>query len=553
MSRMARENILATYGNQGLFPAGQDVFALDGTLNASPGQMFIWNMQTRKSLGAGITTATNDRIVISVAVDNVKFRSVFGDQLFGNAISAATASAPTCGVADIWDLYWDCLECGDAVSVNITVKDDKSFTEYPYNRGATYSHTMKMDDCPCDSCGTPVNQFALACKIRDTINAHGLLDSGKRPIFNKKNFNEDIPYTAHVLYGGNNAVVGTPATNPTTKVYCIDPKPASGCVGCISVNGPVLTTFSFNGGAPIAFKFVSNPANPAETLLSQLDYAATQITTALAGNGSAVVTKGAGACCSYRLEVNTCYTDFALTGYVPCENYNPFATPSLADTSCLTCAAPPVGKAWKYGVRIVSKPVNYDCKCFPNLDGISLMIRTLQVNVKGFENSSSFVRQVSKAAAPENMGYQWVKRDFKSDNGGDGRGHDAFTHLGYGSIGTGLLGRGREDVMTICDTSYCSYDINHSLPYKDTGIHGNLYATRGRSIVLIPSSDLITIADFEGVFNPYLISSGGGKLAVTCNTLYPHTDEAGVALQPTVDQTQIEFPTRFNDPNGFNI
>jgi hypothetical protein len=518
MSRQSRENILVTHSDQGVYGAGLDVFTADGYLKPAPGQLFIWDPKTLLSLGVGITVATYDKVIFSVAIDRTKFRSVFGDQLYGCAIDSVTASAPACGTADIWDIYWDCLGCGDTVSINVTVKDDKSFTEYPYNRGATYTHTMRLPDCPCNTCEDTTDQFALACKIRDTVNANGLLDSGSRPIFNKKNFNEDIPYTAHVLYGGDVAVAGVPATNPTTKVYCIDPTPVSGCVGCISVDGPAFTTFDFNESeGPFTFTDISSP-----TLLAQLDSIAEQINTALAGRGSAVVTKGAGICCPYRLEVNTCYTDFAIAGYTPCENYNPFATPSPADTTCLNCAASPTGKLWKYGVRIVSKPVKYDCSCYPNVDGISLLIRTLEVNGVGFENGGFFKRQVSIASAPSNLGYQWAKRDYKSDNGGDGRGHDAFTHLGYGSLGTGLLGRGRENIMTVCDTSYCAYTIQHGIPSKTTSFHGDPTNTNGRSVVLIPSSDTTTLVDFEAILNGYITSAGCPiKTAVTCGIEIP--------------------------------
>lgn len=517
--RIARENILATTGDQGVYGAGLDVFTADGYLKPNPGQLFIWDPKTRLSLGVGATVATNDKIVISVARDRTSFRSVFGDQVFGCAIDAVTAKGATCGTPDIWDIYWDCLNCGDKVSLNITVKDDKSFNEYPFNRGATYSHTMKLPDCPCDTCSTETDQFRLACEIRDTINANGLTDAGRRPIFNKKNFNEDVPYTAHVLYGGTVAVQGDPSQHPTTFVYCIDPTPISGCTGCISVDGPAFTTATFGGevGTTVTFDGVSSP-----TLLAQLDSIADQITAGLAGYGSAVVTKGAGICCPYRLEVNTCYEDFKLTGYTPCEQYNPFATPYTADTTCLNCDVNPTGKVLKYGVRIVSKPVKYDCSCFPNVDGISLMLRTLQINAVGFPQGGFYKRQVSAASAPTNLGYQWVKRDVKSDNGGDGRNHDPFTHLGYGTFGTGLLGRGREDIMTTCDVSYCSYIIEHGIPSKTTSFHGDPTSTKGRSIILIPTSDTTTIADFEAIFNGYITSSGCPvKDAVTCGVEIP--------------------------------
>ena len=78
--RKAFENLLFSCGNQGLYPADQDIFDCDGNVLVPPGRLAIWDPKTRKSLGPGITVADYDKIVISVGIDQYNLRSNFAEE-----------------------------------------------------------------------------------------------------------------------------------------------------------------------------------------------------------------------------------------------------------------------------------------------------------------------------------------------------------------------------------------------------------------------------------------------------------------------------------------
>lgn len=536
--RKISEKIIATCGNNGLYPAGLDVFDDEGHVLVPPNTLAIWDVVTKKSLGPAITVASNERIVISVGIDEWSMRSSFNDMIYGNSIQAATAEASKCGVPQIVDLFYDCVNCGDDYTVNVTVDNNTVKNQFPYNKKATYSASVSLDCCACDSCPSGIDARALSCALKDSF------DEKRAPLTKRSTHipsrNNVYPkgFTTHILYGGD-----TPLAL-TTKVFCINTV-KDVCTGdCIHAN-TALTNISFTditlpvpALVNVPLTFTVDPANPTMTFLYQLTSVANQITKALKGNGSAVITKGFGKCCPYRLEVNTCFADFAITGQVPCEEYNPFTTPITLDPACKDCGPTPT-KAFTQGLRFIADPVEFTCKCTPNLNPIYDKGNKIEVfPAKGFACGQWAVREVQKGALPENLGYDWIMRDYMSDNGGMGRGHDGYEWTNYGAAGY-PLDRGRSGGIgrcVSCAGTYCSYVLEHSIPHNDVTVHGHAHATRGRTIVLIPSEDAITRAEFETAINSYITSSGSPmKQSILCS----------------VDQDQIEAPVRYPDANGY--
>ena len=67
-------------------------------------------------------------------------------------------------------------------------------------------------------------------------------------------------------------------------------------------------------------------------------------------------------------------------------------------------------------------------------------------------------------------------------------------------------------------------------------MRGVRHATRGTTIVLIPTQDAVTRADFEALINAYITANNPiVKATVTCAS----------------DQDQIEAPVRYPDSNGY--
>jgi hypothetical protein len=514
--RKIRENFLVSSGDQAIYAAGLSMFNSDGTTKVSPGQLAIWDPKTAISLGSAITCSDYDSIVISQGLSNGKLRSCFGDILHGCEVKALNVETPICGVPDIWDFYIDStIGCNENFSITITVDDDDTRNLFPWNKKETYTYSVDSKDCACSTCDSGFDAFKLACKLRDQINNNGY---NELPV-NKKGIFKNIPayskkFTASLLYAG--------AT--TSIVYCINPIAGSACEKCVDADVHIRS-MKFDTDTVVTFTGTSNAAGDA-TLIEKLDTIVKQINEALGDNGSAVITKGAGSCCPWRLEINTCFGDFelhsnllgtsAIVACTPAED--PFSEITIANT-CPNCTALET-KTFAAGLRIVSAPL--DLKCDPRaaapnpVEGIGL--RKLEVfPTKGFGCGKSYVYHKQAAGAPENLGYHFQWQEFVSNNGGAGRGHENFVRQGYGHLGL-PLGIGRESaVETICKETYCSYAIEHSIPYRDQSVYGNHVSPRGTTIVLIPSGDATTQTEFEAIINNYIPSCACPvKTAVTC-------------------------------------
>lgn len=548
MSRISRENILAAYGDQAVFPSNQAVFSADGFSNIAPGQLAVWDPVTLKSLGAGITPATKGRIVISVGIDNKTIASCFGDELYGNNIQAVTAEPSRCGAANVWDILWNDVSCDEDYTINITRSDDKTQNSYPYNKPATYSYTVKASTCACSTCDNGVDGHALACALRDAINVKRSSVTKLSTFLPSKLNDQSKGFTAHILYGGSNPDTDT---NATSYVFCITPVVEDSCDGnCIHMD-QLIKGISFTVGDdedPTEIAITSTAyttPTPDQGFLYQLDSIVAQINTALDGNGSAVIIRGAGNCCPFKLEINTCYTDLQLwtdaftTELVPCDTFNPFDPddfPITSEHNCKNCDTAPT-RTFTRGIRIVSDPVVLPCGKNPDLNPMVMKTVDLQIfPVGGFSCAASYVRETQASVIPENLGYDWIVRDYLSENGGTGRDHDAYEHRGYGAAGYPLE-RGRSGgIQAIkCGDTFCSYAIAHTLPHTDPSVRGTGHATRGTTVVLIPSGDTVTRADFEAILNPYITAANPIiKSSVTCAS----------------DQDQTESP-RYPDSNGY--
>lgn len=548
MSRVSRENILASYGDQALVTSGTLIFNNDGTTNINPGQIAVWNPVTNKAIGAGATITTNDRIVVSVGVDKKTIRSAFGDEIYGQFIQAATAEGPACGLVPVWDILWNDVNCDEDFTLNISVMNDSIQNTYPYNKPAVYTYTVKAGTCACASCDNGIDGHALACALRDAINAE------RSPLTKTSTFvPSKLPqkakgFSATILYGGDNP---DSATNPTTFQYCVNPVVDDTCGGsCINMDTSITEiSFTLPGDEdpttfPITSTAVDNGEDPDMGLVNELENIVNQINTILDGNGTAVLIKGVGPCCPYKLEVNTCYNDFAITDIDPCDSFNPYDAedfPITSEHSCKNCNTAPT-RTFTRGIRIFAEPLDFNCdNCRPDLNPQWMKVPEINVYpVSGFACSNAYVRNTQTGQLPENLGYDWIVRDYMSNNGGTGRGHDAYEHFGYGAAGFPLK-RGRNGGIKniFCTKSYCSYAIAHGLPHSNTTVRGDAFATRGTTIILVPSEDTTTRTELEAILNGYIPTSlFPKKTTITCAS----------------DQDQVENTdqtTRYPDSNGY--
>lgn len=525
--RKVRENVLVSSGNQSLFPADTPVFTsdLDGTsLNGViEGQIVIYDYTTGVAVGPGTTTDDVDRIVIAVGHDTNAdgvadvLLKPFGDRIFGCNIQAATAEPPRCGVPNIQDLYYNCVQCDEDFAINVTVEDDITQNQYPFNRPANYNFSVKTDCCGCDTCETGIDCVKLTDKFISQINAT-----------TTKNKKSSLPFSAVKIFGGHARA---------SIDYCLDPV-VGACADCIAIDA--ITGISFthpiNGETTVTFTGTTTPGDAATSLQAQLPKIVSQINKALGIYGSAVVTSsltGTGKpCCAYQLQVNTSVPDFELLGE--------------EDAIIEECAVadPFEGTGFTCGIRFISKPIDISCdsSLAPGTPR-GYLGRALKVYpVSGFSCGASLTKEIQKEQLPENLGYEWQTREVSSSYGGSGRDHNPWGYDPHGRWGAPLGNSRGYSAKAVCKETYCSYILEHSLPNTDVTVHGHSNAARGRTVILIPSGDNVTRTEFEAIINPYLSSTKCPvKATITCASDQDQVEmtltEGGVVDQPAYSNT----------------
>lgn len=524
IGRNARHNVVAAFGNYSVYPANQPIWSTDGDCLVEPGRIVVFNPQTQKSLGVGITAQSNPTIVIGVGYDSNNdgvsetIRACFGDKLYGYNITAASAEAPGCGLAPIKDFFFDCTHYDDSYTVAVTVENYRTRTEFAYGKDATYLIQAKVDKKPCDTCDSGVACQVVQCDIVDAAQGKALGNSS--PWFRDKFTEHAIkrkwdaaPFKIVPLYGSANLA------KKTTKTWCVNTV-ANGCDNCIDTNF-LFTTATYTDAASvvqtITFTNVANTAGTA-TLSAQLDRVINQINKALDGNGYAVLRKGIGKCCSYTLELNTCFDDFAITGLAYCDESNPYDFTYVQQLYCKSCTTPSTQSPGKCGFRVIGLTEDYDCSHYATHTPIVNFLSKINIYpVGGFEEGQTYVREIQKGKEPKNLGYHWQWIDYMSDNGGSGRSQKDTTDF-YGRLALpGKNGRLTVDGTISCPSQYCSYSIHHNLPHRTTDVHGWEKQTQGLTSVIIKSSDTTTRTSFEAILNPYLSSVPFPKLStITC-------------------------------------
>jgi len=522
--RNARQNVIAASGNYAMYTSGASVFSSTGECLVAPGQLVVYNPKTLKALGAGITLTTNPEIVIGVGVDldgdgvSDTIRANFGDKLYGHNLTAASAEPPACGVSPIKDFFFDCTHYEDDFTVAITIDDQQSRTENYYNKNFTYVVHVKVAKTPCDTCDTGVSCKIVSCQIVDAFKGNvGSKSILKREkwVTNaiKRNF-DAAGFELVNLYGGDNLATDY------TKDFCVSTV-AGDCDNCIDTDF-LFTTATYTDEndeeQTITFTNVANVGGTA-TLTAQLKRVISQINTALNGHGSAVLMKGIGKCCPYRIQVNTCFADFAITDLEPCAESNPFDVTYVKELSCKNCDVNAAVAVPKCGFRVIAKPVDYNCGKFPERSPVVNFLQNIEIYpISGFKDGQWYVNPVQAGANPAGLGYHWQFIDQNSDNGGLGRTHNEYNDQ-YGYLGLPGVNDRINSTNIKCQLQYCSYNIHHNIPYDTSDIFGYKKYINGLTSVIVPTGDTTTKTGFEAIINPYLASAVNPKIAtLTCSS-----------------------------------
>lgn len=564
--RKVRENILTFKGDQSFFPGNKPVWVTDSAgvsvLNGIlDGQGVIYDYQTNVSLAwdGGATVLSNPRIVVAVGVDTNGdgladvLRKPFGEMIYGNSVQAVTAEPPALGLAPIRDLLFKCTHCNEDYTFKVTVEDDITQNQFPYNRPEEYVFSVNSGCCECDSCDDGIDPTLLVCAMVDRVNEDiGTSNPRKRSVFSKQNRRAPKkPFTAVRLYGSSDPNIFN------SLDFCFNPV-VGDCKDCVQMDAirGLRFTHPVNGLTTVEFSPATYDASAGTSLQAHLPRIINETNKALDGFGSAVLVtalSGSGRPCgAYHIQVNSCdpsfqYLDENNAPIPVCGATNPF-TSVAATGDCKDCDGDQIGTSgWvpTAGIRIIGDPVEISCTSdFPPNTPRGQLQRNIQV-VAGtdFACGSYVVRTLQELAIPRNLGYEWKWREYTSDNGGAGRAHNPWGWDPKGNFGLPLEPRngsgGSRAYATEaeCKETYCAYAFEHSIPGTDIGIHGRAVAPRGRTIVLIPSNNTVTANEFEGFWNTY-----AGTLPLSPIDCAVDQDQIEQAVDGSGDVSQDEFP-----------
>lgn len=517
MSRKVRENILVPTLDKEILPSGTEIFIKSKNrkgplINGEPGRIVFFDPRENVALGAAdLNKADHGTVVIGVLTDTTgdgvadTIRRPFGDMIYGCNIEKANVKKPECGVSQIKDFMFKCTETNRNYGLSITVEDENTQKRFSFNRPAIYNYNIKVNTESCSGCTVEDASRKVACNFADAINEtvwnQDPTKQGRIMPLDKieKSF-EAVPLYANEY------------------VFCISPV-ATECKDCAYVPG--ILGLNLDGEDDITFTHttVPNPDGGTFTTKGQIEHVVFQINEALGEFGHAVVTKGPGTCCEYQLMINTCktVTTLQLDGegtLAPCSTSSPL-DPVPFEEKCKDCGEEDGTLTFISGIRVIAKPVSYTDNC--NMEDVlnqPVKYYGREINIfpeDGFTDATWHKRTVQEMVLPDNLGYEWLWREYASATGGSGRDYNPYNNR-YGS----QYRPGKNDrirgVSLKCEANYCSYSIDHNIPHAGSG-GGRYSLAQGRTIVLINSTFDTLRASFEAALNAYITDGTCGVLA----------------------------------------
>ena len=512
MSRKIRENLLVTYGDQGIYPAGQPVYDTTNdsgrgpTVLVNPGQFVIYDPVTLLSLDAtSWNKADNGRFVMGVGDDpdgrgySTAIRKSFGDIMYGCHIKSIETSCPTCSLVDVKDAFLrGCVSVDEPVTIKIGVSDGVTQNQFGYNQYPFWTATAVVPSKLCNACDEP-----LACEdlIQEMLNQFKAQKRGDR-LHNLKRGGfpgEDLPFYISPLY-----TTSYRYTLSTSDTECESCAHVQGITG-ITIGGQVTTfTHSKTGNF---------------TSFGQIELIVNQINKALDGKGTAMIIRGTGSCCPYVIEVNTCRVmgnmisvdgEGDAATVVPTTT-SPFATITEEEKSYM-CSGTDTTFTPTCGFRVVAKPVEYNSDCIFNKNQPTYPVRTVSIHIANpFKSNPFYIKETQKATYPQGLGFLWALKDYKSDTGGTGRDYSGtIDQYGFPALqGANSIING---VRVDSGTEYVSAAIEHSFYDDPLGHIGYMNVLNGTTYVVIPKSDTTTKTAIQNALNFYITHGDCSKL-----------------------------------------
>jgi hypothetical protein len=461
------------------------------TLNLLDGEPFALDPKTGKTIDV-TDLATVKRFTLGVGVDTTgdgwadEYRAIVGDVMNMCDIQGLKAMPARCGTVQISDFLFKCTPSQEDYAVTISIDDSKTRSQFATNRTSDWTYNFRYEDESCDDCSLEENCTKVVCGLVDKINGK---DRATSPLHTPRFYNrfntDGLPVTAVRLF-------------PNSFDFCIGFE-ENGCEDCTVLSS--IGGIEFNDGEPITLDnstitIGSGEASQDVTLPAQMQGIVDQITYQLGGNGSAALIKVPGKCCQYRIQVNTCFEDFALLdaegeAIEPCATSNPLAEPIVTEDDCVDCGGDTeVSTTYNCGIRFFFLAPDFPCSPFmpgvnnpPNFYGALGYIRP---GSETWKEGSYHIRNVSEMTLPEGLGYYWQQREYDQHVGGEGRSYNPY-NVHKGRIGyPDPISKATNAVRTKCHELYCSVHLLHGGVKRENAATDSLVAQKGHSVLLIP-------------------------------------------------------------------
>lgn len=479
--------------------------------NVAPGQPVMWSadpdcLTPPNAIAPAnllITHIPNLKIAVGVSTNGNgitdALRMLTPNVLEGCTIDLLDATAPQCATPHIRAIYPECITPCETVTAKVKIYDNDSisFSENALKAYHEFTASYTPDCSSCEDCPQTTTCDEVVCGLVDALNNDTDFTINGDPYPHYYNTGVERPYKAFKIWD-------------TWKSYCIAPEVGDGCTECNAIEA--LTTFTING---VAYNFsLTNPANNAETLISQLEIAVDLINakfeeTIGKHGGFAFLSRGQGKCCPVQLFVTTCDENFAIAGLTDCSDVIEQWPEFTKKSTCKQCGSVGETETPSCGIGIFTRPDIEECDCFVLNQPRQFMDRWIQafdiISGSGNDKTPKYSRQAELLVPQRASGFGSQIQYLEFSNNIDAIGEEGFDYdLGNDPEGWMNLprinSRLRKAITADCNKSYCSYYLR-SRGTAEYGFTKSPVNKLVESYIHVPENDSTTKTSVEALFD----------------------------------------------------
>lgn len=509
--------VLASAGNQALYPSGQPLFATAVPENPlvpprplqKAGQLSFFDPIKGESVGSGDVAAMNE-IGIALGIGPriggpaTELRMVIYDALHIEGIEYLSVEGPRCASSPSGRLLINCVQCDEPVMVNIRYRNSNTESSKDMGQWNTITLDAKKVCNSCGDCTAEDVSAAVACALADNLRL-------KKPNYSQPagNFSAMSPLVEEV--------VRITAITADQKGYdfCLNPitNACGECIKLTAIIGVKWATVGEDSDVITYFEYTVDPDDTTKTFTDQVDSIIDQInadmlTKGLRGRAYRASTGNANTCCPIKIRIISCTDVVLLTGEEgdtddvdPCNEPASILTPITINSDCVDCGdSGSSSKTFSAGIELSFILPDTKLGCVPDSNGISWYGIDYDIEVIGVPDGEWMWIEDNELVLPANTGYQWMQIELQQEVGGVGRNQDYY-HLTKGYYGE-LTDSSRAKNLTVQGTkSYCAFTLGGGTIRQTFVSNGAFFKGKWEQHILIPSADSNTSTPFQTMLN----------------------------------------------------